>query len=108
MNLHDEIRLYTQGNRTSDGAGGSIVERVNERPMFANVKPMSGNFAMNFQQLTGTKGYNVWIRTDFDRQPQTGDVVEYEGIYGKLDLLVHDINIGRTRTQLLCRSENRI
>lgn len=108
MNLDAEIRLYTQGNRTSDGSGGSFVEKLNERKMFANVKPMSGNFSMNFQQLTGSKGYNVWIRTDFNRQPQTGDIVEYEGIYGTLNLIIHDINIGRTRTQLLCRSENRI
>ena len=106
--MHDEIRLYTQGNRISDGTGGSTVERINERKIFANVEPMSGNFAMNFQQLTGTKGYNVWFRTDFDRQPQIGDVVEYESIYGQIDMLVHDIDVGRTRTKLLCRGENRI
>jgi SPP1 family predicted phage head-tail adaptor len=108
MNMQDEIRLYTQGNRISDGTGGSTVTRINERELFAYVKPMSGNFSMNFQQLTGTKGYEVWIRTDFDRQPQTGDVIEYEGIYGQIDFFVHDIEVGRTRTKLLCRSANRI
>lgn len=108
MNLNDEIRLYTQGSRTSDGTGGSTVSRTNEREIWAHVKPMTGNFGMNFQQLAGTKGYDVWIRTDFDRQPQVGDVIEYEGIYGQIDLFVHDIEIGRTRTKLLCRSENRI
>ena len=107
MNMHDEIRLYTQGNRASDGTGGSTVERINERQIFAHVKPMSGNFSMNFQQLTGTKGYDVWIRTDFDREPKVGDVIEYEGIYGQIDLLVHDIEVYRNKTKLLCKSENR-
>ena len=108
MNMHEQIRLYTQGNRVSDGTGGSRVSRINEREIFANVKPMTGNFSMNFQQLTGTKGYDIWIRTDFDRQPQVGDVIEYDGIYGQIDMIVHDIEIGRTRTKLLCKSANRI
>ena len=108
MNLNDEITIYNQASRTSDGTGGSTTTNVAVGKAFANVQPMTGNFAMNFMQLTGSKGYNVWIRTDFNRQPQVGQVIVYEGIYGNINLFVHDIEVGRTRTKLLCRGENRI
>lgn len=106
--MNDELRIYTQGNRTSDGSGGSTVERTNERKLFGKVKPMGGNFAMNFQQLTGSKGYDIWIRTDFGREINIGEVVEYEGIYGQIDMIIHDIDVGKNKTKLICRGASRI
>lgn len=108
MNMHDIIRTYQPGERISDGAGGYTYAHMNEQTIYANVKPMTGNFSMNFQQLTGTKGYDVWIRTDYARMPQIGHKLEYDGIYGKINMLIHDIDIGRTRTKLICKSENRL
>jgi hypothetical protein len=108
MNMHDIIRTYQPGERVSDGAGGYTYTHVNAKTIYANVEPMRGNLGLYFQQLTGVKGFNVHIRTDYGRMPQIGHKVEYDGIYGKFTMLIHDIDIGKTRTKLICKSENRV
>jgi head-tail adaptor len=108
MKLQDEIKLYSRA-ATSDGAGGMTPGALTEEySLFADVKPMSGSIGMQFQQLTGTQGYEVWIRTDFDREPKRGYIVRYSGIYGDLDMVIQSVGVYKNKTKLICQSENKL
>jgi hypothetical protein len=108
MKLHDELILY-QRVFTSDGAGGGTPGALTKiASPWGNVRPMSGFIALQFQQLTGSKGYEVWIRTDFDLKPDRGYIVTYSGIYGDLNLIIQDIDVYKHMTKLTCKSENKL
>lgn len=106
MKLHDLITLSSRES-VSDGAGGQTPGELTELyELYANVKPMGGTLGLQYQQLTGTKGYEIWIRTDFDRKPDRGYIVTYQGIYGDLTLVIEDIDVGTRYTKLTCRDQN--
>ncbi len=106
--MNDEIQLYSR-TAVSDGAGGKTPGTLTEEySLFANVKPMSGSIGMQFQQLTGKQGYEVWIRTDFDREPEREYIVRYSGIYGDLDMVIQSVEVYKNKTKLICQSENKL
>ena len=108
MILNDYIYFYERA-AASDGAGGKepgALTLISE--MYASVKPMSGLLGMQFQQLRGSQGYEVVIRTDHDREPQRDYLVRYEGIYGDIDMVVESVNVERRYTKLICRSEGSV
>lgn len=108
MKLQDYLILYEQVTE-SDGTGGQrLSDPVEIGRLWGNVKPLTGNIAMTFQQLTGTQGYEVTFRTDFERKPDRVYYLEYEGIYGNVKLFIHSVQVDKHYTKLICKSENRL
>jgi len=108
MKLHDYIIIYER-ETTDDGAGGKEPGDLDEKyQCYANVKPLSGLIGMQFQALTGSQGYDIWIRTDFDRKVQRDYIVRYQGIYGDLDMVIQSVAAGKHFTKLTCKSENKL
>lgn len=108
MKLHEYIYFYDRA-AASDGAGGKEPGSLTLiAEMYADVKPMSGLLGMQFQQLRGSQGYEVHIRTDHDREPERDYLVRYEGIYGNIDMVIESVQVGKTYTKLICRGENSV
>jgi len=108
MKLHEYIYIYEE-SATSDGAGGKESGTLTEQyRLYAKVRPLGGLIGMQFQQLTGSQGYEVWIRTDFDRKIKRDYIVRYEGIYGNIDMTIQSVEIDKYYTKLICKSENTI
>jgi len=108
MKLESKIIFYERSS-ASDGAGGRTPGVLTEVTwMWGNVKPLSGSMAMQFQSLTGTQGYEIWIRTDFEREPDRKYIIGYEGIYGNKTMVIQGIEIGKYYTKLICSDENKV
>ena len=107
MNLNERITIY-EPSIESDGTGGQVKTLNKVVECWANVKPMSGNLALNFQQLTGTQGYEVTVRTDFNIVFGIPYEIEWEAIHGTQKLLVNVVQQDKNYTILICRSENRV
>jgi len=108
MILNEYIYFYERA-AASDGAGGKepgVLTLIAE--MYANVKPMSGLLGMQFQQLRGSQGYEVHIRTDHDREPERDYLVRYKGVYGDIDMVIESVYVGRQYTKLICKSESSV
>ena len=107
MKLQDSIKIYERLS-TSDGAGGRTPGALSlVTTTWGNVKPLSGFIGMTFQNIQGTQGYDVTIRTDFDFPPERTYYLGYEGIYGEVLLLIHSVQIDKHYTKLICKSENK-
>jgi hypothetical protein len=107
MKLQDRVTIYERLS-TSDGAGGRTPGTLSQVTWtWGNVKPMSGFIGMTFQNINGTQGYEVIIRTDFDFPPEKTYYLGYEGIYGEVLLLIHSVQIDKYYTKLTCKSENK-
>jgi SPP1 family predicted phage head-tail adaptor len=104
MNLNEEITIK-RDSRTSDGAGGFTATTSTVADLWGKVETLTGSLALEFQQLTGSKGYNVWIRTDFDREIKTKDKVVWSSIYGDKTLTINDMDIGKNFTKLVCQDD---
>lgn len=102
MNLNEEITIK-RDNKTSDGAGGFTSTTSIVADVWGKVESMSGSLALGFQELTGSKGYNVYIRTDFDREIKTKDKVVWSSIYGDKILTINDMDVGKNFTKLVCQ-----
>ena len=63
--------------------------------------------AMQFQQMYGSQGYEVTIRTDFDFQPDRTYMIGYYGIYGEMILSIVYPLIDKHYTKFVCKAENR-
>ena len=107
MNLREEIIMY-KDVRASDGAGGTTTTRTKVADLYADVKPMTGHMAMTFQQITGSQGYTVWVRTDFNRVIDTTYTLDWQGIHDTLTLAVNSVEMGLKFTKLICKNENRV
>jgi len=108
MKLQDELILYEQ-NSVSDGAGGMTSAPLTEiTKLWGNVKPLSGSMGMNFQQMNGVQGYEVTIRTDFDRLPDRNYILGYIGIYGERSLFILYPVIDKHYTKFICKGENKL
>ena len=109
MNLNTNIRIYYQPT-TSDGAGGTEADGdpVLTDQVWGNVKPMNAFLSMQFMQLTGTQGYEVWIRTDFRRVPDRSYYLECEGIYTDLRFWIQAVEVHSNKTKLICTGENKV
>ena len=108
MKLQDKIKIYERVS-TSDGAGGRTPGALTEVTwVWGNVKPMTGMIGMTFQQINGTQGFDVTIRTDFDFPPEREYYLGYESIYGEVILLIHSVQIDKHYTKIIARSENKL
>jgi len=108
MKLQDELILYSRES-SPDGAGGQTPEElINVMTLWGNVKPLVGAIGMSFQQMTGTQGFEIVIRTDFDFPPDRQYLVGYQGIYGEQIMLIHSVQIDKYYTKLITRSENKL
>jgi len=108
MKLQDELVLYEEAS-VSDGAGGQIPSEPREvMTLWGNVKPMTGFIGMSFQQMAGTQGFEIIIRTDFDFPPDRRYLVDYKGIYGDQRMIIHSVEINKFYTKLICKSENKL
>lgn len=105
MKLNDEITIYRE-DAVSDGAGGYTgeVTQVKITDMYAKVKAMSGSIALNYYQITGTQGYEVTIRTDFNLEPKRKYIIDYYDVYDTTRLIVNSIEIDVNYTKLICQS----
>jgi len=102
MKLNDYIVIYERAS-VSDGAGGMTPGALTEKyQCYASVKAMGGMLGMQFQQQTGSQGYTVWMRTDFDREIQRDYLVTYKGIYSDLNLVIQNIEVENKYTKLTC------
>jgi hypothetical protein len=107
MKLQDALILYSR-TVTSDGAGGKIPGvLVKVCDLWGNVKPLTGMIAMSFQQLTGTQGFEIITRTDFDFEPDREYILGYEGIYGEKIMIIHSVQIDKYYTKFICKGENK-
>jgi hypothetical protein len=107
MKLQDALILYTR-IVTNDGAGGKIPGAlVKVCDLWGNIKPLAGMIGMTFQQLTGTQGFEIVTRTDFDFEPNREYILGYEGIYGELIMIIHSVQIDKHYTKFICKSENK-
>lgn len=105
MQLNDYITISERA-AVSDGAGGKTPGALTELfACHAQVKPMTGMIGMQYQQITGTQGYHVFIRTDFTREIKRDYLITYKGIYSDINMVVESIEIGRNYTKLTCKSE---
>jgi hypothetical protein len=108
MKLQDSIVIYERPS-VSDGAGGqtpgalTVITRT-----WGQVKPLSGFMALTFQQMTGSQGFEIILRTDFDFPPDRKYMIGYEGIYGEQIMFVHSVQIDKHYTKLTCKSENKL
>jgi SPP1 family predicted phage head-tail adaptor len=108
MKLNDYIIIYERAS-VSDGAGGMTPGALTEKyRCYANVKPMGGMLGMTFQQQTGSQGYTVYIRTDFDREIDREYLITYQGIYGDINMVIQDVAPDRQYTKLTCKRESTI
>jgi len=108
MKLHSELILYEQSS-VSDGAGGMTPSPLTEiTKLWGSVKPLSGSIGMNFQQTYGVQGYEVTIRTDFDRSPDRNYILGYNGIYGEKNLFIVYPLIDKHYTKFICKGENKL
>jgi hypothetical protein len=108
MKLQDSIKIYERLS-TSDGAGGKIPGSLTlVTTIWGSVKPLTGFIGMTFQQINGTQGFEIKIRTDFDFPPHREYYVGYEGIYGEQLMLIQSVEIGKYYTKLVCKSENKL
>jgi len=106
MKLQDELVLYEEVS-VSDGAGGQIPSEPREvMTLWGNVKPMTGFIGMSFQQMAGTQGFEIIIRTDFDFPPGRKYMIGYQGIYGEHFMLIHSVQINKYYTKIIAKSEN--
>lgn len=105
MKLNDEITLYRE-DAVADGAGGYTgeVTQVKIADMYAKVKPMTGNIALNYQQITGQQGYEVTIRTDFHLEAKRKYIIDFYDVYETVRLIVNSREIGVNYTKLICQS----
>ena len=108
MKLQDELILYDQKS-VSDGAGGRTPSPLTEiTKLWGNVKPLSGGMGLTFQQMNGTQGYEVIIRTDFERLPDRNYIIGYNGIYGEMLLFILYPMIDKHYTKFICKGENKL
>jgi len=108
MKLQDALILYSEAS-VDDGAGGKIPSTpVEVARLWGNVKPMGGMMAMTFQQMHGTQGFVVWVRSDFERVPDRKYLIKYEGIYGDIWLSIVSTEIDKHYTKFTCKSENKV
>ena len=107
MKLQDELILYEQAS-VSDGAGGMTPSPLTEiTKLWGSVKPLSGSMGLQFQQMNGVHGYEVIIRTDFDRLPDRNYIIGYKGIYGELSLFIIFPMIDKHYTKFICKGDNK-
>lgn len=107
MKLHDVVILYER-EVTSDGAGGKIPgDLVEVTRLWSNVRPLTGMIGMQFQTLTGTQGFEIITRTDFDFVPDREYIVGFQGIYGERIMIVHSVQVDEYYTKIICRGENK-
>ena len=108
MKLNDYIKISERAS-VSDGAGGKTPGALTELyECYADVKAMGGMIGMQFQQQTGSQGYTVWIRTDFDREIKKDYLITYQGIYGDLNMSIQGVEVDKNYTKLTCKRENTI
>jgi len=108
MKLQDELILYEQKS-VSDGAAGMTPSPMTEiTKLWGSVKALSGSMGLNFQQMNGVQGYEVVIRTGFDRRPDRNYIIGYNGIYGELHLFIVYPIIDKHYTKFICKGENKI
>ena len=108
MRLQDELILYEQKS-VSDGSGGMTPSPLEEvAKLWGNVTPLSGMVGLNFQQMNGVQGYEVTVRTDFERLPDRNYVFGYNGIYGETMLIIVYPLIDKYFTKFICKGENKL
>lgn len=108
MKLQDELILYER-ETTSDEAGGKIPGDLTKVcDLWGSVEPLTGMLAMSFQQLNGTQGFKITIRTDFGFETDRQYIIDYKGIYGERFMSINSIQIGKYYTKLICKSENKL
>ena len=108
MKLQDRLILYERES-TSDGAGGQIPGDLTQVAiLWGKVKPLSGMIGMTFQQLNGSQGFEVIIRTDFDFAPDRKYMIGYQGIYGEHLFMIIYPEIDKYYTKFICKSENKL
>lgn len=107
MKFQDRISVNTR-NTTPDGAAGQTPGSLTEvTKIWGQVKPLAGLIGMQFQAITGTQGFEILLRTDFDREINREYILVHEGIYGDKLMLIHSVQINKHYIKLICKSENK-
>ena len=108
MKLQDRITVYTRTVAEDGAAGKTPGALVEVTKWWGNVTPLEGLIGMQFQAITGTQGFRITIRTDFDFPPNREYLLGYEGIYGELMMIIHSVQIDKHYTKFICKSENKL
>jgi len=108
MKLQDRMILYSR-NTASDGAAGKTPGALVEvMKIWGNVTPLQGMIGMQFQMVTGTQGFEIMMRTDFDFPPNREYILVWEGIHGNQQMLIHSVQVMKHYTKLIAKSENKL